>query len=37
MELMTIQPAKIVGFVFQKKDGTKQVVEVRVSKASPNA
>ena len=32
VELTTIQPVKVVGFVFQKKDGTKQVVEIRTPK-----
>jgi len=32
VELTTIQPVKVVGFVFQKKDGTKQVVEIRTHK-----
>ena len=32
VELMTKQPVKVVGFVFEKRDGTKQVVEIRTPK-----
>jgi hypothetical protein len=34
VELMTVQPVKLVGFVFQKKDKSKQVVEIRLPKPS---
>ena len=37
VELTTIQPVKVVGFVFQKKDGAKQVVEIRVPKGADAA
>ena len=36
VELMTKQPVKVVGFVFQKRDGTKQVVEIRTPKKDDN-
>ena len=36
VELMTKQPVKVVGFVFEKRDGTKQVVEIRTPKNNDN-
>ena len=36
VELMTKQPVKVVGFVFEKRDGTKQVVEIRTPNKDDN-